>query len=385
MRDTGVITKGLSGDTDTATAQMGIARTQLGILKNQMDPAKLQVGVRAVRLPDGTAMRVSVSAGISRVDIYSPPGSTSEETPIELATPEVPEPVLPPRPPRYIIQGVRGFLNGSGSGLYPFTLNGVVITAPARPGQVLALGPHVKYGFMAENTGSSFPVAIVDADTGLVIPSQSEITATSPAGDFPFYPPSLISPTVFTPKGVKAIGGKSEPADLTYLSLNPAWDDVEIKLRGTGPDGSPASNSFILGGGAIMIAGCAGLAGRPVVINGVSTTVGVVVPCTNNQISVQYPAVALETSVGVAIETEIAYNPPKPEPAGAYLSGGNYNMVWTPGAGSFSLTPNLTQLEIFLTAIVSGSGTWTASGTLTVGDGYGATKDIPVDVTVTIT
>lgn len=382
MRDTGVITKGLSGDTETAAAQISAARTQLGILKNQMAANGLKVGARAVRLVDGTTMHVSVAGGISRVNIYTVPATSSEENPIELVVPEVPEPELPLRPARYIIQAVRGLLGGSATGLYPFTLNGITINAPAHPGQVLAIGPHVKYGFLANNSGNLFMVAIVDADSGIVV-AQSKITARSPRGEFPFFPPELIAPTVITPDGVKSLGGKSEPGDLTFLGLNPAWDDVEIKLSGTGPDGSPASNSFVLAGGAMMLAAVGGLSGQIVIINGTSTTAGVVTPCPSNAINVQIPVTGV-TSYPVIMTTEIGYSPAKAV-SGSYLAGGNYDLAWTQTGGNIALGAALTQSEIIFTGTAGGTGTHTASGTLTVGDGYGATKDIPIDVTVTIT
>lgn len=74
MRDTGPIRKdfGLEGDTEASAAYMGVARTQLGILKNQMQFNKLLQGSRTVQLEDGTRIQVSSRFGQDTVRVLTP-------------------------------------------------------------------------------------------------------------------------------------------------------------------------------------------------------------------------------------------------------------------------------------------------------------------------
>lgn len=136
MRDTGIVVKGLSGDPETAQIQIGHARTQLGILKNQMQFAGLAVGARHVLLPDGTHMHVQVMGGVSRVNIATPVSQ-----PVSVVQPVIQQPVFhephvrarfpnPPPPPHNgrIAIGV-----GNVPGLAvntPAAYNGQVISDP---------------------------------------------------------------------------------------------------------------------------------------------------------------------------------------------------------------------------------------------------------------
>jgi hypothetical protein len=126
MRDTGIIARGLSGDAETATTQISLARTQLGILKNQMQFAGLQVGARTVRFPDGTQMRVSVAGAISRVEIYSPPVTGSQQPRIYLPNPQPVIPVVVPPVVGRICIGP-GALNGTIIQIVPGIFNGRTI------------------------------------------------------------------------------------------------------------------------------------------------------------------------------------------------------------------------------------------------------------------
>lgn len=95
MRDTGPIGKSLdaSGDTEVAATYIGVARTVLGQLVNQMSLGKLTTGSRNVTLPDGTTIRATVMGGVKRVFISSPATtveqSTQESPVLTFETPEL--------------------------------------------------------------------------------------------------------------------------------------------------------------------------------------------------------------------------------------------------------------------------------------------------------
>lgn len=84
MREIGPVNKSLSGDPDTAAAQVSVARTQLGILKNLMKLGGLKIGSRTVRLADGTTIQVASFNGQDFINI---------ETAVPVNTPPVDVPV----------------------------------------------------------------------------------------------------------------------------------------------------------------------------------------------------------------------------------------------------------------------------------------------------
>lgn len=106
MRDTGPVSKQLTGDTEATAPYMGVARVQLGILKNQMALGNLQVGARTVQMPDGTTIRVALIGGVSRVAIDSPGVvvETQPEQPQAQVHPEFPEP--PPQITPFEVAGL---------------------------------------------------------------------------------------------------------------------------------------------------------------------------------------------------------------------------------------------------------------------------------------
>lgn len=96
MRDTDVLKKRLDGDPEAATAQIGLARTQLGILKNQMALGGITSGVRTVTTADGTTIRASSINGLNSVQITTP-REMPAGAPVH-PRPAHAEPVLPPPP-----------------------------------------------------------------------------------------------------------------------------------------------------------------------------------------------------------------------------------------------------------------------------------------------
>lgn len=85
MRETGPVSKQLSNDeTGDASAQVGAARTQLGILKNIMRLGGMPSAYRTVNMADGTTMYVSSINGRDTVNIQAAP-SASNPVPFEQA------------------------------------------------------------------------------------------------------------------------------------------------------------------------------------------------------------------------------------------------------------------------------------------------------------
>lgn len=79
MREYGPVGKSFAGDTSAAKTRIGIARTQLGIMKNMMALGGLQQLVRNVKLADGTLIRVQSIFGQDRISITVPPGAAAGE------------------------------------------------------------------------------------------------------------------------------------------------------------------------------------------------------------------------------------------------------------------------------------------------------------------
>lgn len=87
MRETGPARKSSDGDPAASSAQMGAARTQLGILKNLMALGGLPSGARTVRFEDGTEIRVTSINGQDSISIVT--ATAGIEPPPEQAIPEL--------------------------------------------------------------------------------------------------------------------------------------------------------------------------------------------------------------------------------------------------------------------------------------------------------
>lgn len=91
-RETGVIRSGYAGDVDAAKQYTGIARTQLGILKNLMSFNNLQQLSRTVTLVDGTTIFVQSVFGQDAIIVTVPPVINRQA---DIQQPEI-EQVKPP-------------------------------------------------------------------------------------------------------------------------------------------------------------------------------------------------------------------------------------------------------------------------------------------------
>jgi hypothetical protein len=84
-RDIGVIRKQFVGDTPTAKEYVGIARTQIGILKNLMSFNNLSQLSRTVTLANGVVITVRSIGGIDSMAIYAPESVLEEIAASEVA------------------------------------------------------------------------------------------------------------------------------------------------------------------------------------------------------------------------------------------------------------------------------------------------------------
>lgn len=82
MREFGEIRLQFAGDKKAAQGYIGVARTQLGILKNLMSFSQLKQLSRTVTLDDGTQIKVSSVFGQDAVTINVPPVTTSPNEPV---------------------------------------------------------------------------------------------------------------------------------------------------------------------------------------------------------------------------------------------------------------------------------------------------------------
>lgn len=158
MRETGPTRKDLTGDSETAAAQLSAARTQLGILKNQMRMGNLTVGARTITLPDGTVIRVTSTLGQDRVAIDTP--SSSSSAPPNPLQPRVPEPTVPPVPPGLDKYLLVVYNNNQVAAIPMSTISGAswaaVYKATLKNGSLDFLAPTAQYNFGVTGADSIF-------------------------------------------------------------------------------------------------------------------------------------------------------------------------------------------------------------------------------------
>ena len=387
MRDTGPVAKQLTGDTEAAAPYMGIARTQLGILKNQMAFAGQTTGARQIALPDGTTIRVAVNGGIPRIQIDTP-ATSSEEQPLEVPqeefTPEFPQPPLPPG--QWRVEAVEIFLNHSSANLYPFVLGGKIIQAPPQPGAVLPIGPKVKYEFADSGHAVLLGIAVVDVPTGALDGYQPPITAKCDNGtEIPAASPSRITPPVLLTKAyLDAVGASFEPNSAIAFGVNPAWVDTVVKFSANAQDGTDAGNELIVAGGAVLLCAVIAFAGQPVIINGTTGTTGEFIPCPSMPVTIDIPVTGVAVGYGGGLEFSTATPSLRPGPSGSYDNGAIYNCTWVQTSGDITSSLTGGNIAAVITFEATGSGTHTMGGILTMDDGYGNLFAAPVNLTITI-
>jgi hypothetical protein len=245
MRDTSPIRKAFTGDPETAIAQAGIARTQLGILKNQMALGGITVGARNVLLPDGTTMRVSSVNGQHSVTVDTP--TSQPEQPEQPTFPEPPEPpkfVPPLASPALAVYagavGTPGIVD-----IVPTQLNGKNITeANSTPHFLVpnAGDDGLLFGYV-EDPNSEFSVSqtllvgITDRYSLQVAPTQPDELVLSTAFVDSMdkqIPSNTAGAAVLTipAKALKEQTGKSRPANIGLFQLVSLFERTIITVTG---------------------------------------------------------------------------------------------------------------------------------------------------------
>ena len=399
MRDTGIITRGLSGDPETATTQIGLARTQLGILKNQMQFAGLTVGARTVRLPDGTAMRVSVAGGISRVEVSTPQPVPVQQPQIHLHNP-LPVPVPVPIPDQYGFACYAGSLGttlfDSTTLVFPFQLGENVYAALSEAPHIL--GTDLVYGFPAGSTNSFMLLNAVDVNTGAPVSDQPAITAIYKNTMQPV-PPStqvlgstlpvgLISPASMKSSLAEFGSIKTEPPGVTGLLLAPAWDEVPILLSATTDQGQTVSGGVTIAGGAnfgvttngLFFADSSSVNGVPGDAFYTACPQGLNIVAAQSFLS--DPDFSFTGLMGILYPG----NGDRIDPTTGGQQQGRWLSYTLTGSGSgitFTQFDEDGSLQFEVDCSVYGVSTW--AGSITITDGYGIVRTFPISISITIT
>lgn len=163
MRDTGPIGKSIdgNGDTEAAAAYMGVARTVLGLLTNDMRANGLSIGTRTANLPDGASIRVVVVGNNKRVFISAPvagPGSNRGPE-IQLPLSETANPPIP-------LPGGVILVGESDDNSFPYNGHPVWWTNPNTINQVPFLGGTYTGGCSAVSADGSTIVGGMQGDIG---------------------------------------------------------------------------------------------------------------------------------------------------------------------------------------------------------------------------
>lgn len=404
MRDLDTIFKALTGDTTAAQDLISYARTQSGILKNQMRLGGLSVGTRTSRLADGTVVHVTVAAGQTRVAIYAPPGAPPARNPY------VREPaVAAPRAPEllseyYQIVIVLGLSTGNSSSevvMYPFQYGSSTFTQPKAPGGILAMVPHDVYRFEQKPHNFSSPpidgvwlgIGVVDQSGALTSNHVDIACATNHGATIQVLKTINISPSPLPAlMPVKAFNDAYPDQDLAphtmwALGLNPAWVDTQLNFTAGG-----LANAFTLEGGAQIWVNNNNLgssSGMQFTVNGAPAQFlnASVVPAAPIAIQLSAVHAASMGSYIWGVGFSIAY-PTSILSNWGFLTGRIFNPVGavtsSSGVTTTSISTNSGTIS-FDYSFPASPGNYSMSGTITCGDGYGTTKTIPFTFSVTVT
>lgn len=233
MRETGPVRKGLSGDPETAAAQLGIARTQLGILKNMMQIAGIAVGTRTIRLTDGTVMRVSSYNGQDFLDIETP---VLVAVPQDIPQPDVPAPTVdvpavpPIDQPLALFNSILVPDSDNGYMFRPMYLDDTLLTKSDSTPHILypAGHPAVRYRHPVDG-GNSILVARIDSSLQipLALSEQPSVLKVTAANGYQLDPAYIQSPT-----DVHAAGMQTKPAALGYIQPPDVMLDTSFTIEG---------------------------------------------------------------------------------------------------------------------------------------------------------
>lgn len=407
MRDTGPVAKSLDqeGDTEAAATNIGTARTVLGQLGNQMRLGGLQVGVRNLTLPDGTVIRAVIAGGTKKIFISVPRRAGGSLIPAPEVSQPLPIPQLEvPRLTHMQIVIVLGSStdNGGNIVMYPFEFGNNIYNQPKSSGRTLIMGPQDEYKFaqLIPPSPGGPPIdavwlAIGVADeNGTLVGDHATITCMTDKGvHIPILPavvsnpppiPSLIDVRSFNTAYAEQT---FTPTGVSILGLNPAWTRTRLDFSA-----GALGNAFMLEGGAQVWVNNSNL-GASI---GIVFTVNGQPPQFNNSNVVPAGAIDIELSaihgasggsVIWGISFSIAYPNSLMSPEWGYLTGELYNPhgeVQSSSMTSYSFTIDRALIELDISFPAS-PGTYTLTGAITAGDGYGNTSTSTVSVTATVT
>lgn len=419
MREIGPVRKGLSGDIETATAQLGIARTQLGILKNQMRLAGLTIGARAVRLADGTVMRVSSYNGQDFVDIETP---VLVNVPVDLSQPEVqvPEfdvPVVPPVDlPLALFNAILEPDSSNGYMFRPMYLDDKFLTAADSTPHILypAGHPAVRYRHSVDG-GNSILVGRIDSSLQipLGLSGQPSVLKVTSANGFKLDQAYIQSPTA-----VHAAGSQTKPAALGYIQPPDVMLDTTFTIEGDA-HGQPQVKGVFLVEKDIQAGSLVPTFRSSQTVGGVTSTKDAVVtingrnvPFGDNHIyptqpQLNYtstfqpfnsggPVAPLGPTFGIYTMTAdpaAQYSVVSPTgatqiiytPAGNIAARTSTSFVWTQTGGNLPMRKVINSVGIGTLTVVTNItayGMYTASGTLTFVDAVGNTVEVSVSISI---
>jgi hypothetical protein len=396
MRDTGVITKGFSGDTDAAAVQTGVARTQLGILKNQMAFSGLQVGARTIRLADGTEMRVSVSGGVSRAEIYTPASTTPEVEQPVIETPQVEPPEIHPTVANTGLALFNGFLKGPAAPFYnpsfqPSIYNDALLMSPDTTPRLLARDKPVQIydrpdTVLAKQGAGAALIGMTDIIGGAPLSLDQQPTAWTVKQLNGGSVPASVTPAA----AFKAAGDKTVPAYLGVMSMPWTLEDVVMEVSGA-DKGKPVGqvmckkNIDLAGTCADWYDPSTGL--HQSYINGELCTLGNTVPTPEGYAFTASVNGGVYSTTGAQIVANMALAVTfGVRNGGPAIPSAPVSMVWTQTSGwpagqtsGPNSAVNMTTLPTYAPSI-----TYSGAGTFTVTDGLGNVKVIPASFALTV-
>lgn len=398
MRDTGPTAKSITGDPDASSVQMGVARVQLGILKNQMAMGGLSVGKRTLNLPDGTTITASVAAGIPRIAIDTPQPAVSAIAEPEIAPPEAPEYEYAPQDIGTVAIS-NGTLQASGSDLgqllRPMVLDGSTrTTADNKPLFLSGDVPNHTYAFAVVADPSADPnrLLVCRMYPGTAQPYDPEYQPTAWEIGSPLIDniPNIGGNQIFLPYGtLKTIPATTKPLYAALMFMPPVCDDTAITITGKIKDGKVCVGKMLVKGQ--LVAGITGVLEQPLgaasfTLNGVPIEDGgTPVETEQNGIAAVVgvtPGWSDPTGVEMVLEVAglLAGNAPNIRPTFTggfindsfdYSGGGSFDAAWESGA---------------LRAVMpDGYGTYTNEGVLTGTDCAGNIYTLEMSFSITVT
>jgi hypothetical protein len=246
MRETGPIAKSLTGGQDTSVGLISQARTQLGILKNQMRLGGLAFGKRSVTLADGTVIVATSNHGIDQVAIYTPqPVAPIETTQTPEAARHFPPIAQPPFLQIVLANGMAGASAGGddfGQLIRPLIIDGHTLTAADSLLRPLPLTYAFSPTTSAPTTGlvnNRMLVAI--SDNTLTLPASIDQPATwtwSSQKVATFVDTNSGGAWALGAKELKTIGAYTTPAAMGLIRMPLLFADTKCTITGNGTPGA---------------------------------------------------------------------------------------------------------------------------------------------------